>query len=162
MNIRQKPGGKKPQGQDIIFPDIPNILPQKYPFLFIDRVLEVDKIQSTIKCLKNITINEYYFQGHFQDNPVVPGVILIEAMAQAALLLYAVIKPENAAKHPDYYLGKVEANFKKPVTAGDCVIIEIKNEKIIDTGGSVKARAKVNGEIVAEAAILFGVKTKNK
>ena len=82
-------------------------------------------------------------------------------MAQATLLLYAVIKPQIAEKHPDYYLGKVEASFKKSVTAGDCIIIEIQSEKIMDGGGIVKACAKVNGEVVSEATILFGVKLKN-
>jgi len=71
------------------------------------------------------------------------------------------VKPQNISKHPEYFLGKVEARFKKPVTAGDCLILEIEGEKIIDTGGIVRARAKVNNEIVSEAAISFGVKLQN-
>ena len=142
------------------FPNISKILPQKYPFLFIDRIIEINKNKSSIKCLKNVTSNEYYFQGHFPDKPVVPGVIIIEAMAQASILLYAVVKPENIAKHPDYFLGKVEAKFKKPVTPGDSIILEIEAEKIIDSGGIVKAFARVNGEVVSEATISFGVKIR--
>jgi 3-hydroxyacyl-[acyl-carrier-protein] dehydratase len=140
------------------FPDISKTLPQKYPFLFIDRILEIDKNKSTIKCLKNVTANEYFFQGHFPDNPIVPGVIIIEAMAQAGILLYAVLKPQNMAKTPQFFLGKVEAKFKKPVTPGDSIIIDIECEKIIDTGGIVKARATVKGELATEALLSFGVK----
>src|SRR4030042_256743 len=94
---------------------IQEILPQKYPFLFIDRVLAVGKEQRTITCLKEVSGNESFFQGHFPGKPIMPGVIIIEAMAQASILLYAVLKPEQAAKKPDYLLGKVEARFKNIV-----------------------------------------------
>jgi 3-hydroxyacyl-[acyl-carrier-protein] dehydratase len=91
----------------------------------------------------------------------VPGVIIIEAMAQAGILLYAVLKPQNMRKKPQFFLGKVEARFKKAVTAGDSIVIDIECEKIIESGGIVKAYAKVSGEIAAEATISFGVKIQN-
>ena len=139
---------------------IQEILPQKYPFLFIDSVLEINPKDKKVICLKNVTINDYFFEGHFPHNPIMPGAIIIEAMAQASIILYAVLKPDIAQNHPDYYLGKVEARFKKPVKAGDRLILEIQGEKVMDKGGIVKAIAKVNDETVAEAEILFGVNPK--
>jgi 3-hydroxyacyl-[acyl-carrier-protein] dehydratase len=139
---------------------IQKVLPQKYPFLFIDKVLEINEKEKMVACLKNVTINDYFFAGHFPDNPVMPGALIIEAMAQASIVLFAVLKPEIAEKHPDYYLGKVEAKFLKPVTAGDRLILEARGEKILDKSGIVSAIAKVNDEIVAKAYIVFGVKPK--
>jgi len=139
---------------------IQQILPQKYPFLFIDSVIDINKQEKKVACLKNVTINDYFFEGHFPDNPVMPGALIIEAMAQASIILYAALKPGVAEKHPDYYLGKVEAKFLKPVRVGDQLILEVSGEKILGNAGIVKAQAKVLNEIVAEAQIVFGVKPK--
>jgi 3-hydroxyacyl-[acyl-carrier-protein] dehydratase len=136
---------------------IQEILPQRYPFLFIDRVISIDEKEGKVTCLKNFTANDYFFTGHFPGKPVVPGVIMIEAMAQASIIGYAAIKPEVASKHPTYYLGKVEAKFKRPVSVGDQLIIEVKKEKIVNNAGVVTAIAKVNGEMAVEAKIMFGV-----
>lgn len=160
MAVIQYPETAMPGGNLDPLPSIARVLPQKYPFLFIDKIIEVKKKEAKIKCLKNVTGNEHYFQGHFSNKYIMPGVIVIESMAQAGILLYAAIKPENAAKHPDYFLGKVEAKFKKPVVPGDSLIIEIEAEKIIDSGGIVKAFARVRDEIVAEAVLSFGVKIR--
>ncbi|MFH0826967.1 MAG: 3-hydroxyacyl-ACP dehydratase FabZ [Candidatus Omnitrophota bacterium] len=141
---------------------IQEILPQKYPFLFVDSVLELDPKAKKAVCLKNVTINDYFFEGHFPGNPIMPGVLIIEAMAQASILLYAALKPKVASKRPDFYLGKVEARFKKPVTAGDQLIIEVYGEKLMDKGGVVKAVAKVNEQVVTEAEILFGIKPRDE
>jgi len=136
---------------------IQEILPQRYPFLFIDSVLEIDSKNKKATCLKNVTINDYFFEGHFPNNPVMPGVLIIEAIAQASILLYAALKPEIAKMRPDFYLGKVVARFKKPVRVGDQLIIEVYGEKVMDKGGMVKAVARVKEETVSEAEILFGV-----
>lgn len=137
---------------------IQEILPQKYPFLFIDRVIDIDESGGKITCLKNLTINDYFFKGHFPDNPVLPGVIIIEALAQASILLFSVLKPDISARKPDYFLGKVEMKFLKPVRPGDQLILEIEKEKIISTAGIVKAVARVKDEISAQGRIVFGVK----
>jgi 3-hydroxyacyl-[acyl-carrier-protein] dehydratase len=139
---------------------IQEILPQKYPFLFIDKVLEIDKEKGKIVCLKNLTNNDYFFEGHFPNNPIMPGALIIEALSQASILYYAALKPAIAEKKPDYYLGKIKAKFLKPVKVGDQLILEVYKEKILDTAGIVNAFAKVNGEIVTEAEIMFGVKLK--
>ncbi|MCX5703075.1 MAG: 3-hydroxyacyl-ACP dehydratase FabZ [Candidatus Omnitrophica bacterium] len=136
------------------------ILPQRYPFLFIDSVLEINEKEKRVVCAKNVSINDYFFEGHFSGNPVMPGVIIIEAMAQASIILFAALKPNLAAKHPDYYLGKVETKFKKPVVPGDRLILEVSAEKILNNAGIVKAVARVDNETVAEARITFGVKAK--
>ena len=137
---------------------IQEILPHRYPFLFIDKVIEINREEKKVTCLKNVTINDYYFTGHFPGKPVMPGVIIVEAMAQASIVLFAVLKPEVAAKHPDYLLGKVEVKFRKPVVPGAELILEITAEKLINSAGVVKALAKVDNEVVAQAQIVFGVK----
>jgi 3-hydroxyacyl-[acyl-carrier-protein] dehydratase len=139
---------------------IQQVLPYRYPFLFIDKVLEINIPEKRVVCLKNVSITEYFFKGHFPGNPVMPGVIIIEALAQASIVLYASSKPEEAKKHPIYFLGKVESKFKKPVFPGDELFLEIQGEKMINTAGIVTAYAKVNDEIIAEARITFGVKHK--
>ena len=139
---------------------IQEILPQKYPFLFVDKVLEADVASASITCLKNLTINDYFFAGHFPGNPIMPGVLMIEALAQASILLFAVIKPEIAKTNPDFYLGRVEAKFLHPATVGDQLILKIKGEKILSNAGIVKAEALVNDKVVVQAQIVFGVKVK--
>jgi len=136
---------------------IQEILPQKYPFLFIDRILEADIPGGKITCLKNVTANDYFFVGHFPGNPLMPGVIIIEAMAQASILGFAALYPDIAAKKPSYYLGKVEAKFFKPVRVGDQLILEVRKEKLLQNAGIVAALAKVDNKIVAEARIAFGI-----
>jgi 3-hydroxyacyl-[acyl-carrier-protein] dehydratase len=139
---------------------IKEILPQRYPFLFIDKVLSVDREARKAVCCKNFSINDYFFKGHFPGNPIVPGAIIIEAMAQASIILYAVLKPEIAKQHPDYYFGKVEAKFKKPVLPGDSLHLEVAALKLLQNNGIVEAIAKVKDDVVAEATIAFGVKPK--
>ena len=137
---------------------IKEVIPQRYPFIFIDRVLEMNEKEGKVICLKNVSVNDYFFKGHFPDNPVMPGAIIIEAMAQASIILYALLKPRIAAKHPDYYLGKVEAKFSRVVKVGDQLILEANKEKLLDKGGIAKVYARVNAEIAAESRIIFGVK----
>ena len=141
---------------------VAKILPQRYPFMFIDKVCQINLEKGTIICLKGLTINEQFFTGHFPSNPVMPGVIIIEAMAQASIILYDALKPDIAKRKPDYFLGKVDARFFKPVTPGDQLILTISKEKILNSGAMVSGTATVNKEVVTKAKIGFSVKIKDE
>lgn len=138
---------------------IKSILPQREPFLFLDEVVEIDGI-AKIVAVKYINKHESYFAGHFPDRPIMPGVLIIEAMAQASIILYSICKPEISKSHPEYYLGKVESEFLSPVLPGDKLVIEARRVKITDNAGIVDSLAKVADNIVAKANIVFGVKRK--
>lgn len=137
---------------------IQQILPQRYPFLFIDSVLEINPKDKKVTCLKNVTMNDYFLAGHFPGNPVMPGVLIIEALAQAGIILFAALKPQIAQKSPLYYLGRVEAKFLRPVKVADQLILEVFGEKVTDSAGIVRAVASVNKEVCAQAHLVFGVR----
>jgi 3-hydroxyacyl-[acyl-carrier-protein] dehydratase len=133
------------------------LLPHRYPFLLVDRVLEITP-RVSITALKNVTINEPFFQGHFPDFPVMPGVLIIEALAQtAALLTFSEAKAENAIY---YFAGIDGARFKKPVLPGDQLIMTAILER--EKAGIYKfqVKATVNDELAAEANITCAVRTK--
>lgn len=126
------------------------MIPHRYPFLMIDRVVEVvPDIRAT--GLKNVSINEAHFQGHFQTDKVMPGVLLIEAMAQtAAVLVVHTLGPESEGKLV-YFMSVDSARFRKPVVPGDSVLVEV--EKLHRRGNVWKfsGKAVVDGSVVAEA-----------
>ncbi|MFZ4118967.1 MAG: 3-hydroxyacyl-ACP dehydratase FabZ [Polynucleobacter sp.] len=133
------------------------LLPHRYPFLLVDRVLEITP-RVSITALKNVTMNEPFFQGHFPDFPVMPGVLIIEALAQtAALLTFSEAKAENAIY---YFAGIDGARFKKPVLPGDQLIMTAILER--EKAGIYKfqVKATVNDELAAEANITCAVRTK--
>ena len=133
------------------------LLPHRYPFLLVDRVLEITP-RVSITALKNVTMNEPFFQGHFPDFPVMPGVLIIEALAQtAALLTFSEAKAENAIY---YFAGIDGARFKKPVLPGDQLIMTAIFER--EKAGIYKfqVKATVNDELAAEANITCAVRTK--
>ncbi len=136
---------------------IESILPHREPFLFIDEVVEIDSTQKVV-AVKKTRRDEYFFQGHFPGKPIMPGVLIIEAMAQASIILYSISKPEIVKTHPDYYLGKVKAEFLAPVLPGDKLIIETNKVKFLDYAAITDVIAKVNNEIVAKANLVFGIK----
>ncbi len=136
--------------------EIQDILPQEYPFLLIDRVLELEEGKKII-AVKNVTTNEHFFVGHFPGHHVMPGVLILEAMAQAAIILYAKSKHVDK-KSTRYYFAKADIKFKAPVVPGDQLFIEIEAEKMLTSGGIVNAIAKVADKVVAEAVIGFSVK----
>ncbi len=133
------------------------LLPHRYPFLLVDRVLEITP-RVSITALKNVTMNEPFFQGHFPDFPVMPGVLIIEALAQtAALLTFSEAKAENAVY---YFAGIDGARFKKPVLPGDQLIMTAILER--EKAGIYKfqVKATVNDELAAEANITCAVRAK--
>lgn len=135
--------------------DLKRMLPQRYPFLMIDRVISSGK--DKVIALKNVTLNENYFQGHFQEEKIMPGVLIIEAMAQAGIVLINNVKPR--VKKAIYYLGAVnKARFIHPVTPGDQLKIEVKPVKILSKASIVQGEVFVDKEKVAQAELSFSVK----
>jgi 3-hydroxyacyl-[acyl-carrier-protein] dehydratase len=133
-------------------------LPHRFPMLLIDRVLDYEP-GKRIVALKNVSANEPYFQGHFPGRPIMPGVLILEAMAQAAGLL--VFAAEDEGKRDDHvylYVGIDNARFKKPVTPGDQLEIEVKLERLLRGIGKFSCVARVAGAVVAEAVILCAVR----
>ena len=128
-------------------------LPHRYPFLLVDRVLELNKGKN-IKALKNITINEPFFEGHFPNRPVMPGVLMIEALAQAAALL--AFDALDAAPNDQmiyYFAGIDAARFKRPVEPGDQLILEAELVRMKAGIFKFKARALVDGGLAVEAEL---------
>lgn len=137
-------------------------LPQRYPILMIDRVRECEP-GKRIVALKNVSANEPYFQGHFPGRPIMPGVLILEAMAQAAgLLAFAARDAEPADDAVYYYVGIDNARFKKPVVPGDQLQIEVHVERIMRGIGKFACVATVGGQVVAEATILCTVRTPGR
>jgi UDP-3-O-[3-hydroxymyristoyl] N-acetylglucosamine deacetylase/3-hydroxyacyl-[acyl-carrier-protein] dehydratase len=132
------------------------ILPHRYPFLLIDRIIEVDEKG----CIgtKSVTINEPFFQGHFPNHPVMPGVLQIEAMAQAASIVVMRI-PENHGKI-GYFMSADEVKFRKPVVPGDTIFIHVNMLSVKKRLGKAACKCLVNGEVVSEGVLLFGIVDK--
>jgi 3-hydroxyacyl-[acyl-carrier-protein] dehydratase len=130
------------------------LLPHRYPFVLIDRVLSISDDQK-IKVLKNITYNENFFPGHFPHHPVMPGVLIVEAMAQAAAVLSFTITNSKASHDSVYYFAGIDkARFKKPVLPGDQLILEVQVDRIIKGIWKYSGKAFVNESIVAEAEFM--------
>lgn len=129
-------------------------LPHRYPFLMVDRVLEVE-VGQYVKAIKNVTINEPYFVGHFPVRPVMPGVLIIEALAQAAAMLAYVSTGGAAGDDKVVYLAGVDnARFKRPVEPGDQLVLEAWLERIKAGVHRYRTRATVDGQLAAEAGIM--------
>ena len=132
-----------------------NIIPHRYPFLLIDRITGLDP-GKVVHAIKNVSINEPFFQGHFPGQPVMPGVLILEAMAQAGgfLVLNSIKNPEKKLM---YFTGINKSRFKKPVTPGDQIIFEVKLGKLKMGTCIIHGIATVDGEQVAEGEILASV-----
>lgn len=134
-------------------------LPHRYPFLLVDRVLEIDK-GKTIKALKNVTINEPFFQGHFPHRPVMPGVLMLEALAQAAALLSFDAMDSSPDDNTIYYFAGIDgARFKRPVEPGDQLILEAEILRMKAGIFKYKCRASVAGELAVEAELTCAMRT---
>ena len=129
-------------------------LPHRYPFLLVDRVLDYS-VGERLRALKNVTINEPFFQGHFPGHPVMPGVLIIESLAQACGLLVQMSRKHDPNTHALYYLVKVDkAKFTRIVGPGDQLILEVELKRMIRSMGLFHCRAKVDGKTVAEAELM--------
>ena len=135
--------------------DIMKILPHRYPFLLVDRIVEMEG-DKRIVGLKNVTINEQFFQGHFPGAPVMPGVLVIEAMAQVAGVLIYRDMPEKHTKLI-YFTGIENAKFRRPVVPGDQLRIEMELLNRRTNFGKMTGRATVEGKLVAEAVVVFAI-----
>jgi 3-hydroxyacyl-[acyl-carrier-protein] dehydratase len=134
-------------------------LPHRYPILLVDRVLECDP-GKTIHALKNVSINEPFFQGHYPHHPVMPGVLIIEALAQAAAILsFKTLGNQPSENSVYYFVGIDNARFKKPVSPGDQLNLHV--EVVANKRGlwKFKAEARVDGQIAAEADLMCTVRT---
>ena len=133
-------------------------LPHRYPFLLVDRVLECE-LGQRIKAVKNVTINEPFFQGHFPGYPVMPGVLIIEALAQVSAILAYITRGER----PDgrsllFFAGIDDARFKRPVFPGDQLVLESVELNVVRSVFKFAAKASVGGELVAEAKLMAAVR----
>ena len=134
--------------------EVMSLLPHRYPFLMVDRIIG---FEGETKCrgLKNLTMNELFFQGHFPGHPVMPGVLQVEAMAQVASIVM-LRQPGNASKL-GYFMSADKVKFRRVVVPGDTLIIEAELTKMRGNIGQATARCLVNGQVVSEAELKFGL-----
>ena len=136
--------------------EIQEIIPQRFPFLLIDKVVDLEPNKKLI-ALKNVSVNEHFFAGHFPGEKIMRGVLIVEAMAQAGCIYFYYSK-NMQGKDLMYYLARVDVKFTAPVVPGDQLRIEVTTIKLLSKAGFVKTRAFVKDNLVAEAEIGFGIK----
>ena len=149
------PPSVTPKGGDILdVNDVMKLLPHRYPFLMVDRIVA---IEGDNKCtgIKSVTINEYFFQGHFPGHPIMPGVLQLEAMAQVGSIL--LLRMPGYAGKIGYFMSADAVKFRKPVGPGDTLFIEVEMTQRKKAVVKARGRCLVNGEVVSEAEMLFGV-----
>ena len=136
-----------------------NKLPHRYPFLLVDRVIELEH-GKRIRALKNVTVNEPFFPGHFPRRPVMPGVMMLEALAQAAALLAFDALDAQANDDTLYYFAGIDgARFKRPVEPGDQMILDVELDRMKSNIFKFRARASVDGETAVEAVLMCAVRS---
>lgn len=135
--------------------EVLNVLPHRYPFLLVDKIIDIEENKS-VTAIKNVSFNEEFFQGHFPGNPVMPGVLILEALAQtgAAIMLSS---EENRGKIA-YFIGADNVRFRRMVVPGDVLELKCEILKNRSNFGKAKCVAKVENEIACEADILFAIK----
>jgi 3-hydroxyacyl-[acyl-carrier-protein] dehydratase len=151
------PGTSAKEAQVIEINEIQNILPHRYPFLLIDRIVELDPGKSA-KGIKNVTINEPFFLGHFPGHPIMPGVLIVEAMAQVGGVL--AFKSANVNNKVVYFMGIDNARFRRPVLPGDTLELSLKVTKCRGNIWVFKGEAHVGGALVAGAELMATIMEK--
>jgi len=144
----------------LTYKDIIKILPHRYPFLFVDMITELE-VGERVVGIKNVTINEYFFTGHFPGKPIMPGVLVIEAMAQVGGILARLSKPESMTNKGDnaiYFVAIDKVKFRKPIFPGDQIIFELTAMRKGSRIWKMKGKAMVNKEIVAEAELVAALR----
>ena len=137
--------------------EVMSYLPHRYPFLMVDRVLEYEPGKSLV-AVKNVTVNEPFFQGHFPGNPVMPGVLILEAFAQAAGVLAFKSADSHPAEGVSYYMAGIDnARFREPVTPGDQLMLHITLNRAIRTIWKFSAEAKVRDKVAAGADLMVAI-----
>jgi len=137
-------------------------LPHRYPFILVDRVISME-LGKEITAIKNVTINEPYFPGHFSYHPVMPGVLIVEALAQAAALLSFKTMDTKPTEDSVYYFAGIDnARFKKPVNPGDQIVLHVKIDRVLKGIWKYSGTATVDNEVVAEANMMCILKEIQK
>src|ERR1700691_6405933 len=140
--------------------EIMDFLPHRYPFLLIDRVVEFEPARRLV-AIKNVTINEPFFQGHFPGYPIMPGVLVVEAMAQAGGIIMMAEMPNRHEKLV-VFTGIERAKFRRPVTPGDQLRIEVEVLSFRTRAGKIQGRATVDGKLACEATLMCAVVTRER
>ncbi len=136
--------------------EIQKIIPHRFPFLMIDKVVELVPNERLV-AIKNVSVNEHFFTGHFPNEKIMPGVLIVEALAQAGCIYFYYSK-NMQGKTLTFYLAKTTAKFIAPVVPGDQLRLEIKTLKLMPKAGFLDTKAFVGDKLVAEAEIGFGIK----
>jgi UDP-3-O-[3-hydroxymyristoyl] N-acetylglucosamine deacetylase/3-hydroxyacyl-[acyl-carrier-protein] dehydratase len=148
------PPSVTPKGGEVMdVNDVMKLLPHRFPFLMVDRIVSME---GEMKCtgVKSVTMNEYFFQGHFPGHPVMPGVLQLEAMAQVGSIL--ILRKPGYAGKIGYFMSADEVKFRKPVVPGDTLFIEVEMTQHKKNIARARGRCVVNNEVVSEAEMLFG------
>jgi len=139
--------------------DIRKIIPHRYPFLLVDKVVEIDVKKGIIVAQKNVTANEEFFLGHFPESPIMPGVLILEALAQAGgILVHEKTKTVKIA----LLLNITAAKFRKPVVPGDILMLHVKALHMSNNGGKILAKAMVDDQVSVEATLSFALIDRKK
>ena len=148
----------RPAPSTLGFEEIKAIIPQRFPFLMVDRVIELVPGERVV-AVKNLTGNEWFYQGHFPERAITPGAMMLEAMAQAGIIFFRFCSEE--ARDVTYLLGSAKVRFLEPVFPGSQLTIKITPIKVLSRGGILDGEISVDGKVVAKAELGLGVRENN-